>query len=533
MTDVALQPPGPVPEGSVVTGRLSLVPLDRIRLRIAALAAWLPPRIRTGYWTRLVPALTLLATLTHIPSFVRPVWSPDEGYLATQARMLADGGVLYDTVVDRKPPLLPWLYEAAFSVFGSLSLWPLRVLAIGAHLATALLLVSIARGRWGDRAGAAAGALYLLVSIGLSPEDTQAATFEVFMLPSMVAAFRYAERRRWLAAGVATAVCALTKQTGGAVLIPVLWMLLQDTRRRAVRWPVALGTVLFGFAIPIALVAAILTKPGGFLFWVVTGSGDYASLDGALLLMVGRALGNAAILAAAGLGLVLPLVQRWRVRRRAAAEGARPADPGVSHGSMTDLWVWLGSAVVAVCTGFHFFGHYYLQLMPPLVLLGVGAVSASALSWRPVLLYSVVASTVFWCLALAWPGQRLDRSAKVATAVAEQTTPKDTMLVWGMHPELYWLADRRPATRYLTAGFLTNYSGGKGDQKVGEKFSVQDAWKTFDQELSRNLPEIVVDDSGKAPYSPLRIPRIEQLLDTHYQMVGLTGDTVIYRLVRR
>ncbi|MFJ6216520.1 ArnT family glycosyltransferase [Streptomyces sp. NPDC092296] len=509
------------------------MPEDRTRDRLTALTARLPARLRTGYWTGLVPALALLAVLTHLPSFVRPVWSPDEGFLATQARMLADGGVLYDTVVDRKPPLLPWLYEAAFAVFGSLSLWPLRVLAIVAHLVTAVLLVSLARGRWGDRAGAAAGVLYLLISIGLSPTDTQAATFEVFMLPSMVAAFHYAERRRWLAAGIATAVCALTKQTGGAVLLPVLWMLFQDGRHRGVHRPAALGKVLAGFAIPIALVAATLTKPRGFLFWVVTGSGDYASLDGALLLMIGRALGNLAILAAAAFGLVLPLVRRLRAGRRAVRAGGVPPTLGTAHGSTADLWVWLVSAGLAVSTGFHFFGHYYLQLIPPLVLLGVGAVSTSALRWRPVLVYTAVASCVFWGLALVWPDQRLDRSAKVALAVAEQTGPTDTMLVWGMHPEMYWLAGRRPASRYLTAGFLTNYSGGKGDEKVGEEFSVQDAWKTFDQELSHGLPEIVVDDSGKAPYAPAHIPKIERLLDAHYQMVGLTGDTVIYRLVRR
>ncbi|MFD0569797.1 ArnT family glycosyltransferase [Kitasatospora gansuensis] len=123
---------------------------------LAALTGRLPERVRTGYWTRVVPVLAVLATVTHLPSFLRPVWSPDEGYLATQARMLADGGVLYDTVVDRKPPLLPWLYEACFALFGSTSLWPLRTLAIVAHLATAILLASIARGRWGNRAGAVA-----------------------------------------------------------------------------------------------------------------------------------------------------------------------------------------------------------------------------------------------------------------------------------------------------------------------------------------------------------------------------------------
>ena len=96
-----------------------------------------------------------------------------------------------------------------------------------------------------------------------------------------MAAFRYAERRRWLAAGIAVALCSLTKQTGGAVLLPVLWMLFQDARRRGVRWPPALFKIGFGFTLPIALVAVILTKPKGFLFWVVTGSGDYASFGGA------------------------------------------------------------------------------------------------------------------------------------------------------------------------------------------------------------------------------------------------------------
>ncbi|MFF1949474.1 glycosyltransferase, partial [Kitasatospora herbaricolor] len=195
---------------------------------------------------------------------------------------------------------------------------------------------------------------------------------------------------------------------------------------------------------------------------------------------------------------------------------------------------WLLSSVVAVSVGFHFFGHYYLQLMPPLVLLGVGAVSTSAIRWKPVMIYSTAAATAFWVLAVAWPGERLDRTTEVATAVAAQTTPKDTVLVWGMHPELYWLADRRPATRYLTAGFLTNFSGGKdGSQNVGEKYSVTDAWQTFDAELLANgLPEIVVDDSGPAPYQPFLVPRIENLLETHYEMVGVFTDTVVYRLKR-
>ena len=502
-------------------GSAVALPLGQVSL--ADLAVRVRVALRTGYWARLVPLFAALATVTHLPSFARTVWSPDEGYLATEARMLAGGGVLYNTVVDRKPPIVPWLYDAAFSVFGSASLWPLRVLAIGAHLATAVFLAAIARQRFadrdrpglGDRAGAAAGVIYLLVSIGLSPEDSQAATFEVFMLPATAAAFWYAQNRRWGPAGAATAIAALTKQTGGAVLLPLLWLLWRDRpalgaqpgeRRRS------LMTLLFGFGLPVTVIA-LSTGVRNFFFWVVTGSSDYASLDGAWLNMLERALGNSAILAAATLGLLVPLA---RSRRRAREDA--------------DLWVWFGSSWLGVITGFHFFGHYYLQLIPPLVLLGVGAVARGTERWRPVVLYTAVASTVFCVLGFVWPYQSVQHDTAVAAVVTEDTTPKQSVLVWGMHPEMYWLSDREPATRYLTAGFLTNFSGGRDGRGVGVNNGVATAWKTFDAEMAKQLPEIIVDDSDGAPYAPQYIEPIRALLAAHYAPVATVGTAVIYRL---
>uniref|UniRef100_UPI0034DF457C ArnT family glycosyltransferase n=1 Tax=Streptomyces flavofungini TaxID=68200 RepID=UPI0034DF457C len=160
---------------------------------------------RDGYWARLLPLLAVLAWATRLPSFRWPLWSPDEGYLAVQARMLAQGGALYETVVDRKPPLVPWLYAGNATLFGDSSLLGPKVLAVVAQLLTAVLLASLARRRWGNRAGRTAGVVYLLISIGLNPEDAQAATFEIFMLPCTAAALWCADRRRGGAAGAAVA----------------------------------------------------------------------------------------------------------------------------------------------------------------------------------------------------------------------------------------------------------------------------------------------------------------------------------------
>src|SRR5207248_6284009 len=117
----------------------------------------------TGW--RLVLAVTLVAVVAHLPGFIRTeVLNPDEGFLATQAHVLNDGGRLYHDVVDRKPPIVPYLYAATFRVTGSDELLSIRALALMAHIATALLLAAIARRRWGDAAAFSAALLYLVAS---------------------------------------------------------------------------------------------------------------------------------------------------------------------------------------------------------------------------------------------------------------------------------------------------------------------------------------------------------------------------------
>jgi hypothetical protein len=483
------------------------------------------------FWPRLLPLLALLAVLTHLPSFLHPLWNPDEGFLATEARQLAHGGVLYQNVVDRKPPLLPWLYQGAFGLFGDTSLWPVKTAALLAHLATAALLASVARRRWSDRAAVAAGCGYLLVSIGLAPEDSQAASFETFMLPWTAAAFWCADRRRWALAGLAVAGAALTKQTGGAVLLPVAWMLWRscgtgrdgtgqqgngpdgtgrdgagagrERRRAGLRLAAGLG-------LPLAA-AAVALGPGRFVFWTVTGSGSYADASGAWLTAAGRGLGNAGILAAACAGLLVPVALVLGRRRRVDA----------------DVWVWLAASAVAVAAGFQFYGHYYLQLLPPLVLAGVAALR-SLPRWRvPALAWTAAAACGFLAWGLVVPPAGLAHASTVAAAVTRRTAPGQRVLVWGMHPEVYWLSGRRPATRYLTAGFLTNFSGGRGGARVGERYAVPGAWDAFRAEMRRHPPDLVVDDSRGQPYGPSAVPAFRRLLGG-YRRIGQVQGAVLY-----
>ncbi|MFD3525294.1 glycosyltransferase family 39 protein [Streptomyces sp. NPDC058653] len=473
-----------------------------------------------GFWRRLLPVLAALALAIRVPSFLHSFWSPDEGYLAVQARILAEGGELYQTVVDRKTPLLPWLYEAAFTVFGDGSTQAMKLLAVAAQFTTAALLAAHARRRWGDRSGATAGVVFLLISVGFIPQDTQAVTFEVVILPFTAAAVLCADRGRWGAAGAAVAGAFLTKQTGGVVLVPVLWLLWAAHGAGPGRYALRTGLIRtgVGFAAPV-VAAALLTDPGGFLFWTVTGSGAYAfSLDGSELHVLVRALVNSSILGLCCLGIVPPVLRALRTGRR--PDGA----------ALVDLWVWFAASAGAVAVGFHFFGHYFLQLLPPIALLATGALR----SLRHERLRSVLSVPAWVCVCfVVWavfaPRSELTHAERVAAAVREHSAPTDRVLIWGMHPQTYRLADRAPASRYLTAGLLTNFSGGRDGPQVGEEYGVPGAWQVFAAEMRARPPALIVDDSRGKPYGPERLPTLRGLLAEQYEpLPGTVEGTVLY-----
>jgi Ca2+/Na+ antiporter len=282
-------------------------------------------------------------------------------------------------------------------------------------------------------------------------------------------------------------------------------------------WAWAWARLAAGVVVPVAVVA-LAVGARRFVFWTLTGSSTYASASGAWLLALERALGNAGILVAAGAGLVLPAAY-LAVRRRRFAD--------------SDLWLWLAASVLAVVAGFQFYGHYYLQLLPPLVLLGVAALRQLPRWWKAAAVWTALAAGVFLTWGFTVPRTELDHAHTVAAAVQQHTSANDTLLVWGMHPEHYWLADRTPATRFLTAGFLTNFSGGRGGARIGEQYAVPGAWRHFRRDLARHPADLIVDDSRGAPYGPSHIPTLAALLADHYEAVATVDGAVLYERVDR
>lgn len=490
--------------------------------------------------------LLALSLAVRAPSFHRPFWSADEGYLGTEAVALHHGGRMYADVVDRKPPLVPWLYEACFALTGSGTLWLVRVCAVLALAVTAIFVARLAAVEWGPRAALPAGVLTVAASAALPPPDAMAATFEIFMLPATAAAMYYGARRRFLAAGLALAAATLTKQVGLAPLLPLAAQVLTSPRRDRLRHGMSLAA---GLLLPIAGCAVLLgVRP--FVFWIFLSSGSYADSPQGLAAMCGHAAGILLRLAVVFAG-VAPFLPRLVARRTFGRDASGRRQP---HAFDRSLWLWLLASAAGVTAGFRFYGHYFLQLVPPLALLALRAVNAaSAAPRRPRPGHAppqpahptgrfgparattlAVACAVAVCAAFTGGALRarppeMGKSLAVASAVDAHSRPGQSVFLWGMHPEVYWLAARPAGSRYLTAGLLTNFSGGADVHRVGARYAIPGAWAGLRRELAAAPPCLVVDDSAGTPYPLAGYPELERLLHRGYVPVAVVQGARIYR----
>ena len=470
---------------------------------------------------RLALVVLVLAGALRLPAFFVDVFNSDETFLATQAQVIREGGDLYQEAADRKPPMVPYVYAGAFDLFGTTELWSVRVFAMIAAAMTALLLAVEARRRYGRRAAWAAGLLCVFALVAYAPQDGQAANFEIFMLPAMTAAVLLARRGRAVSAGAAVAVATLAKQTGAATLLPVLYLVWRARGRRGIT------DALGGFGVPLALVALAL-GPGQLLYWTVLGNGSYVNVHTASSYV----LSSFALMSLAWIACNLPIVWRlpvaWRQRRDRALDGLPDSD----------LWLWLFSAVISVLIGLRFFGHYYLQLVPPLVLLTTGALARGSRRIAiATVVFAAVAAVAFSAAGyLMHPFDPELHYRSVSRYLADHVDQGNRVLVWGSVPEIYWASGTRPATRFVTTnGFLGGSNPGRPADDAAPEETSPDVWDWFLQDMAAHPPRYILDTAPAqirgSQWTPInRFPRLEAIVQAQYSYVtSIDGITVYER----
>ena len=146
--------------------------------------------------------------------------------------------------------------------------------------------------------------------------------------------------------------------------------------------------------------------------------------------------------------------------------------------------------------GYHYYFMAWLPSMAILAAFVVGEVErvAPRRIARPALTLAVVAMCVFPALLITRLALTTDagRASSAAAYLAANTRPDDTVLVWGSHTEVLFLAGRRSPTRYVYQYAALATRGYATPARVDELLA----------DLQRARPALILDASNESFVTP-------------------------------
>jgi 4-amino-4-deoxy-L-arabinose transferase-like glycosyltransferase len=484
--------------------------------------------------------LVLLTVVTRLPSLLHPWPIDDEAVYSVVANEIVDGGRPYVDAVERKPPLLFWLYAGIIEVTGKFNPTGLHAVAVAWTLATMAGLYVIGRQLFDRGTGLVAALLYTVYQ-PWGQYKNLAFNGELMMNLPLVCACAIVFARRsaglrpeLLAAGALLGIAFLLKQPAAIAAVPLgIYLLLPAyrTSRGLTRTASVIHAFLLtvGFLAVLGLVIAILQKQGilrDAFFWTIT---NHANPH---VFWRKGAVSTLAFLACC-FPLVIGAAMSFRDKRGIWAEKSP---------ERTALLALLAASAIGAAAGGRFYPHYYIQLIPPLALLAAPYYARlwsgrdQSTSWllRPATSYALLTITVVAFFIANHAGLAAHREASEAGRyLSEQAAPDDRIFIWGHSARIYVEARRRPACRYILTFPLTGRVFGEPLPGVDtRKWIVPGAWNILEQDFSKHPPIYIVDlEHGRQELYPVRdFPILARLLEDRYEPVLQATWGTIYRL---
>jgi 4-amino-4-deoxy-L-arabinose transferase-like glycosyltransferase len=431
-------------------------------------------------------ALTFYLRLLYFGQYI----DADVGNAGYMAWRMAEGEILLDLEGPGKPPLYSMLYAVFIRLFGT-SILGLKIFGVLFVLLAVLAVYWLANQGYGKRVGLLAALLFGVFSSGPMVEGGTLNLETVLHLPYVLAIGLFLKasvsgRLRWyFLAGLCAGLATLVKQVGGVLFFVCLCYGIYERWRKDDPLPPKQWLsryVLLGGG-------ALLPMMGVIIFYHFHGytlNQLYDSLLGSNLRYIQRGHEVGSLLKSFSFSLKNILPENsllWAGTIFAAACLGLRIWHGKAKASDGILLLWgFWSFAVLWATG-TFFQHYFLQIvapfsvlaaygmvaswkwaksLPPLsrfvaqggwtILLVIMVIFFMKTDYRYFFVYTPEEQTVFQYKFLSgvFDGRGLYNVVQhqIAYYLRAHTNPTDAIYVWGIAPQIYFLAQRKAATRY-------------------------------------------------------------------------------------
>lgn len=418
----------------------------------------------------LLSLILILTFLIRIPFLAEPFES-DQAVYSYVARSWQQGKIPYKDVFDNKPPAIYLFLRLVMNFFGSS--------VKGIHLAYAILAVfstflfyGLSRLFFTDKIALLSTFLYGLFS-GSTLISGSFANIENLAIFFIILAFyifwtAYKEERKFLffLSGIFIGLAIISKQTalyeGLAISVFLFWIGLCDgkfflnLKRIALIW---LGAILvvFSFLFYFALKGAIKDFFASVFVFNLFFSRIVGIRQG--LVNLWNALfwtprENFLLWLLAGFGLMRAIQKK-------------------EDGKCKFLLLWFGASILGMASSLRFYHHYFIQIIPILVLLAAFYLSEIFLNkpvlWKRVLGTGLVILTIALFMRIQWryyfqysPVESLinrrgnlarpqlyKATPQMSKFIKKKTKPDDYIYVWGLWPEIYFYSQRQSSSKYF------------------------------------------------------------------------------------
>ena len=478
----------------------------------------------------------------------------DEGYYGTIANDILDGGAVYHTAVDTKPPGMYYIYAGVFRVAGRNNLFAVHLLAIFVVVATALVVRRIGARVAGDWAGAWSGIGYAVFVHAYRPGDTLGANSEIFAsLPlalSVLAVLQGKKKPVWrlmFFSGALIGVATLIRQTSavnlGVMLAYLAYCWLIARTQSFARVLAAGSGIIIGFIVVIAALAWYFHLHGNLhdaYLWALAFAIRYARSETTFGYVLKRLVTvHLAVILLSGLlwyfgilQVVETLRSLWR-RKPVSSEAIL-------------LIFWFGLSYLVIFVGWRFPGHYHLAVLPPLSILAGQAFArfvveqrrSSQQRWRLIRTCIIAATALptisFLLVAFILRTQTLHFLPTVRQ-ITKETSPHDRIFVWGSSPQLYSFSGRRMATRFVSCSHLVGaYASRPREVRDRGKSVIPGTWAMFQADWEAHPPVLIIDTSAVdhfwSKHPMTRYPVLRAYLPGYRVESVINGETIYRRL---
>lgn len=458
------------------------------------------------------------------------------------AQKITDGFIMYKSAVDSKPPLFLYIYGLIEIIFRSYAYVAIKFITVVVVFITAVLLQKIAEKWWNRETAFLVSVIYILAQASGWIDDFIAINAEIYfnlffaLAILMVSHLKENRSFHYFFAGFFVGLGALMRVQGGIALAAIGVLILLLDYKHISKIFINGFSLAAGFAVPWFVVFAVFYKFNAFpdfMFWVFQYNFFYIEMGaetvqyGKIILKILKLLaGQLPFLVLAFIGIFSGL----KIIRK--------------KNDTVFVFVLLLFVfnLITYFLGGRLYGHYFVQVIPSMVLL-IGYL----LSFKS---DKIISSLKYMGLALAIVFLVVNIGFTVTLNKNIQYIPlkkyldnkgalKFEVFYWSVDKTVIYYCDRSFATRFLHVNYQTgklwgtSHNSPSATPEMNRALEMKEAWSMLMSDLQNEKPRFFVEPLKVTnSFNSSNYPLLENYLKANYSDELVIGNFSVYEKIR-